>query len=104
MGFVGFFIYKNDPTILSNGMHSNQAKVASAKLASDKSMKSSKKASVTARAHLAFPKSTVKGTIQDAVGNILEIRLFMYHRLIQLLKSMLMINRNEQQAILNCSL
>lgn len=71
IGFVGFFIYKNNPTILSGATHSDQAKVASSKSASSASTASQKKtSSAPTKKHLAFPKSTVEGTIQDAFGDI----------------------------------
>ena len=63
IGFVGFFIYKNNPTILSGVTHSDQAKVASSKSTSSVSSAPTKK-------HLAFPKSTVEGTVRDAFGDI----------------------------------
>lgn len=71
IGFVGFFIYKNNPTILSGATHSDQAKVASSKSASSASTAPQKKtSSAPTKKHLAFPKSTVEGTIQDAFGDI----------------------------------
>lgn len=71
IGFVGFFIYKNNPTILSGATYSDQARVASSKSASSASTASQKKtSSAPTKKHLVFPKSTVEGTIQDAFGDI----------------------------------
>lgn len=71
IGFVGFFIYKNNPTILSGITHSDQAKVASSKSTSSVSSAPQKKtSSAPTKKHLAFPKSTVEGTIRDAFGDI----------------------------------
>ena len=71
IGFVDFFIYKNNSTILSGATHSDQARVASSKSASSVSTAPQKKtSSAPTKKHLAFPESTVEGTIKDAFGDI----------------------------------
>ena len=102
IGFVGFFIYKNSPTILSGITHSDQAKIASSKSTSSVSSAPQKKtSSAPTKKHLAFPKSTVKGRLGMRLVTFREILPFTYRRLIRIPKLTPMTNRNGRQATLS---
>lgn len=102
IGFVGFFIYKNNPTILSGATHSDQAKVASSKSASSASTTPQKKtSSAPTKSIWRFLRAPWKVLFRMRLVTFREILPFTYRRLIRIPKLTPMTNHNGRQATLS---
>ena len=103
IGFVVFFIYKNNPTILSGVTHSDQAKVARqnqplpCRRRLRKRLRQRQLKSIWR-----FLRAPWKGRLGMRLVTFREIPPFMYRRSIRILKLTSMTNRNGRQATSSC--